>query len=457
MLDCILKEFYPDNATNLALSSSIKTTITGQGSLPSCFRTTDLAAYSMLLAGQCLAQFANASGATLSKVEVDRRLASFWFDQSLYPQGWSLPPVWDDIAGNYPTIDGWIRLHTNAVNHKKAALSVLNCKSEREQVARAVKQMHAEELESAVVGAGGAAAEMRSLGSWQKHSQGQAVAKESLVAWEDHGLSSKLAVAGNPSRPLAGIKVLDLTRVIAGPVASRFLAGYGADVLRIDPIDLWDDADNAPEMTLGKRCAGLDLRKPADQPSFAELLAQADVFIHGYRPGALANLGFDEVRCRALNSQLNTVSLCAYGWSGPWAGRRGFDSVVQMSCGIAHAGMQWQSVDKPHPLPVQALDHATGYLMAAAALHALKERALSGRVLSAKLSLAKTADLLSQFPATNSAQPLKEVAEADFTRQIEPTAWGAAKRISFPVNIKGCPAAWPYPAGNLLSSEPGWA
>src|SRR5262249_44968017 len=133
----------------------------------------------------------------------------------------------------------------------------------------------------------------------------------------------------------------------------------------------WDEPGVIPEVTLGKRCAGLDLNLSEDRRAFEVLVAECDVLVHGYRPGALAKLGYDEMTLRSLNPHFIDVALSAYGWSGPWAGRRGFDSLVQMSSGIADEGKRRATVEKPTPLPVQALDHATGYLMAAAAVRGL--------------------------------------------------------------------------------------
>ena len=168
-----------------------------------------------------------------------------------------------------------------------------------------------------------------------------------------------------------------MTRVLAGPVATRFLAGFGAEVLRID-LPGWDEPAIVPDVTLGKHCARLDLRQPRDRNTWEGLLQAADVLVHGYRPGALAGLGLDAEQRRALCPGLVDVSLDAYGWDGPWRGRRGFDSLMQMSCGIAAAGMTMLNRDRPTPLPVQALDHATSYIMAAAAVRGLTDRLITG-------------------------------------------------------------------------------
>ena len=235
---------------------------------------------------------------------------------------------------------------------------------------------------------------MRSRDAWLAHPQGAAVAREPLVAWTTAAQTSPSGRNGEArGQPLAGIRVLDLTRVLAGPVSTRLLAAFGADVLRIDP-PFWSETTLEPEMTLGKRCAGLDLRQSEDRSVFEALLREADVFVHGYRSDALQGLGYGPEELRQYNPTLVDVALCAFGWTGPWAQRRGFDSLVQMSSGIADFGMRSESASEPRPLPVQALDHATGYLMAAAVLHALRQRRSKGRVLSARLSLARTAHLL---------------------------------------------------------------
>jgi hypothetical protein len=459
MLSHILQSFETTDVSGRYRFQDIGMSVSRPENLASCFDVSGLAANSILTAVKCLFELTGACGLeqdTSCQAIVDQRLASLWFGQSLYPDGWSLPPAWDDLAGDYLTRDGWIRLHTNAIHHRKAAVSVLNCDDDRKAVENAVRNRLSAELESAIVNAGGCAAEMRSLEQWKSHPQGQAIAKEPLVIWNEHGSTEILKPANTLERPLKGIRVLDLTRVLAGPVATRFLAAYGADVLRIDPVDLWDDSVNAPEMSLGKRCAGLDLRKSKDRNVLISLMSMADVFVHGYRPGALEKLGFNEQQCREINAGLVTVSLSAYGWSGPWAQRRGFDSLVQMSSGIADAGMIWKNSRIPHPLPVQALDHATGYLMAAAALYGIAERIRSGRVMSARLSLAKTADLLSHYLIGNGSPELNPVDVGDFSSDIENTVWGLAKRLKFPLTITNVTPGWDYPAGHLRSSSPAW-
>ncbi len=429
--------------------------VSADGNLASYFDVTGLATSSIGAAGLMLAQYARGGANGGVKVKTDSRLASLWFGMSLRPEGWEMPPIWDPIAGDYRAKNGWIRLHTNAPHHRAAALSVLGEHSNREALEPVITGWDAVDLENAVVGAGGCAAAMKSLESWIDHPQGLAVSQQPLILWQAHeGVDPKIRQLDH-RRPLAGIKVLDLTRVLAGPVAGRFLAAYGADLLRIDPAD-WDEPAVIPEVTLGKRCAGLDLKDRDDRVIFEDLLAEADVLLHGYRPDALINLGYDSEGLRTINPCLIDVTLNAYGWSGPWSKRRGFDSLVQMSCGIADYGMRMSGADKPVPLPVQALDHATGYLMAAAVLHALLEQARSGKVLSARLSLARTACLLCATKRPEMNGKLVAERKDDIDPHVENTAWGPGHRVKFPIEIAGIKHSWDYPAAKLRSAPAVW-
>ena len=367
--------------------------ITGSGRLRSAFAVTDLAIASIGAAGASLAELVALGGRGKPHVVVDRAFASQWFASSATSLGWKPPPAWDPVAGDYPGRDGWVRLHTNAERHRRAALAVLGVKADRDAVGQAVSKWLVEELETAVVEAGGAAATMRSRKEWDVHPQGQAVAQEPLIHCEPTRGGAGYWHAVDGSRPLAGLRVLDMTRVLAGPVGTRLLAGWGAEVLRIDPPG-WDEPGLALEVTLGKHCARLDLRESEQRARWRALLSEADVLVHGYRPGALEALGLGRDERDRHRPGLVDVSLDAYGWSGPWCGRRGFDSLVQMSSGIAAEGMAAFGTDRPTPLPVQALDQATGYLMAASVIAGLVEREKHGVGSRWRTSLARTARLL---------------------------------------------------------------
>jgi CoA-transferase family III len=430
-------------------------TMTGEGALPSAFAVSDLAAASVAAAGLAVAELISARNGPLPSVHVDRRLASFWFGTTLRPLGWSLPPPWDPIAGDYAGSDGWIRLHTNAPHHREAALKVLRTPAGKDSVAAAVSAWRIDDLETAVVDNGGCAAAMRGLAEWAAHPHGKAVAAEPLAWIEESDTMPVKDWLPSRDRPLAGVRVLDLTRVLAGPVATRFLAGFGADVLRIDPPG-WDEPGVIPSVTLGKRCARLDLRRPEQRRVFDDLLASADVLVHGYRPAALRGLGLDETARQRLRPGLVDVSLDAYGWSGPWRERRGFDSLVQMSSGIAAEGMRLFGAAKPRPLPVQALDHATGYIMAAGVVRGLARRLARGAGSRTRTSLARTAALLTSASAPDQVGVFAEETDADFDPKTEATGWGPARRMKPPVILDGAAMRWDHPAKPLGSAEAIW-
>jgi len=428
------------------------------GSLPSVFAVSDLAQASVGACGDALARLIGLDGRRVPSVTVDRDLASAWFGFSIRAVGWELLSPWDAVAGDYATSDGWIKLHTNAPHHRAVALAVLGVPGHREAVAGAVAPWTSDELEAAVVAAGGAAAALRSVRAWDEHPQGRAGAAEPLV--HRHLTSDAPArptPAGPAGRPLDGVRVLDLTRVLAGPVATRSLAGWGAEVLRIDPPG-WDEPGVVPEVTLGKRCAVLDLTTTRGRDRFLELLAGADVLLHGYRSDALEGLGLGaDVRADARPGLVD-VSLDAYGWSGPWVARRGFDSLVQMSSGIARAGMEAAGADRPVPLPVQALDHATGHLLAACALAGLARRRAEGTGSRWRTSLARVARLL--VDAGTVDDPGGEDIEPASPRPgdpVERTPWGDAGRLPPPVVVDGAPQRWVLPACRLGSSPAEWA
>ena len=446
--------------------------------MESCYPVRSFAAASVGTAGSAIAELATTLAGTPVSATADPTLSRAWFAGSFLPAGWEIPSPWDALSRDYPCADGWIRLHTNAPHHRSAALAVLGlpADADAETAAPAVRPWKGEELEEAVVEAGGCAARMLTAEQWLSHPQGQAVAQEPLVGWSRRQPAAPVRSAGTSQRPLQGVRVLDLTRVIAGPVATRFLAGFGAQVLRIDPPD-WNEPALEPEMMVGKHCARLDLRSPQGAAKIRELIAGADIVVHGYRTGALAGLGLDEHRLQQLHPGIVTVAINAYGWTGPWRGRRGFDSLVQMSSGIADAGMAWSTADAPRPLPVQALDHATGYLAAAAAVRAWTRR-LDGEVHAARLSLARTAaelqraaDARAPVPppwksgpqSSESGRPAKTAQppeEAPPPMTAEQTFWGPGQRLSPPLLFE--PAGnsprmtWEVPAAPLGSAAPEW-
>ena len=389
------------------------------------------------------------------------------------------PALWDPVAGNYSTRDGFIRLHTNYEHHRIAALKVLGVAADRSAVSGAVSRWSSDDLERAIVAAGGCAAAMRSRAAWQAHEQGRAVAAEPLVdvtlgppcmsvsaAPPQPEAPDRSPVA--PPTPLSGLRVLDLTRVLSGPACTRFLASYGADVLRIDPPGFQDVPAALPDTTVGKRRTRLDLRATGDRARFEELLADADVLVVSYRRDALARLGYDMDDLWARRPTLIVARVVAYGHTGPWADRRGYDSLVQMSSGIAaqgrrqpegnhsEVGARSAEGERPVPLPLQALDHGTGYLLAAAVIRSLSRLAHSGRASEVRLSLARTAELLcSTFDLDGALATGAALDPAPFLEEAS-SGFGRIRRVKPLAGIAGMEPAWARPAGPLGSHPPSW-
>jgi crotonobetainyl-CoA:carnitine CoA-transferase CaiB-like acyl-CoA transferase len=316
--------------------------------------------------------------------------------------------------------DGWVRLHANYPWHLRRALHVLGCEDDPGLVGPAIAARTTADLEEAFAAAGGLAFAVRTLDEWTSHPQGQAVASQALVGTDAGPGPGRKLPAG---RALDGIRVLDLTRVIAGPVATRTLAAWGADVLRLDAPQLPEIATQAIDTLLGKRSALLDLSSRDGYQQLQRLLAEADLLVQGYRPGALARFGLAPEALAERWPHLSVVTLSAWGSSGPWSGRRGFDSLVQCPSGIAAIE---GSADEPGAMPAQALDHATGYLAAAAGIMALAARHADGHPRYQRLSLARTARWFTDAGRAAQAAPrdqapgplLTEVPGAGFTVRV---------------------------------------
>jgi hypothetical protein len=333
------------------------------------------------------------------------------------------------------TADGWLRLHGNYPHHRDAVLGVLG-----EDVERAAATWRAEDLEAAVVDAGGAAAAVRTPEQWRAHPQGIAAAELPL-------LSLRRSVDGPlRRRELRGLRVLDLTRVIAGPVATRTLASHGADVLRIDGPRIPEDPDALLDTGSGKRHVTMDFTTPGGRRTVDALLSGADVVVQGYRPGALDAFGLAPEALAERHPHLVVVRLSAWGSTGPWRGRRGFDSLVQAATGIA---LRAGSAQAPGTLPVQALDHATGHLAAAVVLGALARQREEGGGWYGELSLAQTAHWLLAAPA----EPRDDGVEVDATPYLQelPSARGT-------VGVVAPPGSPPWTAAADLSptAAPQW-
>ncbi|MFE6365039.1 CoA transferase [Streptomyces sp. NPDC057806] len=360
------------------------------------------------------------------------------------------PVAFAPLSRFWRTADGWVRTHANYPHHTERLLTALGCRPDG--VEAALAERSAAQVEEAVYAAGGLAVAVRTPEEWTAHPQARAVAGRPLVERErlDPAPARVLPPAG-PALPLDGVRVLDLTRVLAGPVGTRTLALLGADVLRVDPPRCPELPDQHADTGFGKRSATLDLR--ADRRALEELLKSADVVVTGYRPGALDRFGLAPEALAERRPGVVVAQVSAWGTSGPWGRRRGFDSLVQAATGIA---VTEGSARRPGALPAQALDHGTGYLLAAAVLRALTEQADDGGSRVVRLALARTALWLTNgIDATGTGGAAYEgpepwLAETD-------SALGRLRYALPPVAYEGGPGDWARPPGPLGADPAGWS
>lgn len=363
------------------------------------------------------------------------------------------------------TGDGWVRTHANYPHHRAALLDALAVPEDVPAVEAALAERSALEVEEAVYAAGGLAVALRTPETWAAHEQAVAVAERPLV--ERGRLDSAharafppLDRAGTSLLPASGLRVLDLTRVLAGPVATRTLALLGADVLRVDPPRFPELPDQHADTGFGKRSATLDLA--TDRRTFEELLAAADVVVTGYRPGALDRFGLSPEALAERRPGVVVAQVSAWGAYGPWRERRGFDSLVQVATGIATVE---GSAEQPGALPAQALDHGTGYLLAAGVLRALTEQADDGGSRFVRLALARTAQWLlggGLAGAYESGGAAGNVGAHD--TYDGPGAWlgetdsgvGRLRYALSPVAFEGGPADWQRPPGAWGTDPARW-
>jgi crotonobetainyl-CoA:carnitine CoA-transferase CaiB-like acyl-CoA transferase len=325
-------------------------------------------------------------------VSVAMRDAAIEFRSERYLRVNGKPPpeYMDAIHGIYRCGDGrWVRIHANFPHHRDGTLSLLRCDHDRAAVARALAEWDAEAFETAAAKAGLVATMSRSFAEWDGHPQGSVIPALPLFSIQRIGDALPQPLPDG-DRPLAGIRVLDLTRVIAGPVCGRTLAAHGGDVLLVASRHLPTMEPLVIDNGRGKLSTAIDLRSTEGRATLAGLIRDADIFVQGYRPGAIAARGFGADDAARMRPGIVCVSLCAYSHAGPWAGRRGFDSLVQNANGLNVAEAKAAGAETPKPLPAQALDHCTGHLMAFAAMTALARRAREGGSWHVRVSLAQT-------------------------------------------------------------------
>ncbi|MGH3212548.1 MAG: CoA transferase, partial [Trebonia sp.] len=358
----------------------------------------------------------------------------------------------------FPTADDRrIFLHRRAAHHAARQERVLGCGHSDAEVTEAVRRWKGADLEEAIVAADACAALVRTHDEWARLEQAAAVAELPLLEVTKIG-DSDPEPAGAGNRPVGGLRVLDVTHVLAGPTCARTLAEHGADVLRIGLNSAADANPMQRDTGHGKRSAVLDLKSAEGAATLRALIGGADVFSQGYRPGALAALGFSPADAARLRPGIVYVSMTAFGRLGPWRGRRGYDSVVQSASGFCDE----VAVDgEPRFLPVSALDYVTGYLAAFGAQVALALRATEGGSYHVQLSLAQAGRYLAGLPRTAPAERAGLAAELPAGRLAElltetDTPFGRLRHLAPAAGMSRTPPHWDRPTVPMNHDSTAW-
>ncbi|MBT8239818.1 MAG: CoA transferase [Acidimicrobiales bacterium] len=349
-------------------------------------------------------------------------------------------PVWSDLSGYYETSGGGhIQFHCNFPHHAAGVVAELGCDPTRESIQAAVLRRDAQELESALIGQGMIAARLRTLDEWRAHPHAVATAALPLISVERIG-------DGPPRSVDRRRRVLDCSRIIAGPVAGQVFASRGADVLRIGSQHLPSVDIGVLTTGSGKRNAFVELDTSAGVATMRGLLDDVDVWVDAYRPGGFEGHGFslDTVAPGSV-----TVQVSAFDWVGPWAGRRGFDSIVQSTTGIVRAGSEAAGTTEPTPLPVQALDYCTGLLAAFAGERLVQHQSEVGGTWLARLSLLRTRNWLVGRAAPKPFTPASPEVSPD-AMQTTTTPFGEV------TTARPLAGSWPHGPQPLGSSAPVW-
>jgi crotonobetainyl-CoA:carnitine CoA-transferase CaiB-like acyl-CoA transferase len=437
----------PDSTASLDLTGR-------EPALPSSFRVGAAAQASIGASGLAAAALWRLRGGADQRVAVDMRhaAAEFQSERHLRRAGTAPTDIWDAIAGLYPTGDGWVRLHTNFPHHRAGILALLGCGPDRAAVAAALLTWKAEAFETAATAAGMCVAALRDFPAWDAHPQAAFVAACPVLRITRIGDAPVQTLPSMATRPLSGVRVLDLTRVIAGPVGARTLAAHGADVLHITSPRLPNIAPLLLDTGRGKRPAFLDLHLAADRATLHGLATDADVFLQSYRAGALAAHGFSATELAALRPGIVVATLSAYGETGPWAGKRGFDSLVQTATGFNAAEAEASGSVTPRVLPAQALDHASGYLLALGSMAALHHRSTEGGSWLAEVSLAGTGRWLRGLGRLADGFSVPDLADVEDLLETH----DGVTAVRHAAILSATPARWSRPALPLGSCAPEW-
>jgi crotonobetainyl-CoA:carnitine CoA-transferase CaiB-like acyl-CoA transferase len=421
--------------------------------LPSSFAVGTAAQVSTAAAALAATEIGRSRNGLVQSVAVDMREAALECRGHFTIDGKNLE-LWDPIAGLYRCADaergGWVRIHTNFAHHRDGVLRLLGLPSgpetPRAAVAQALAGWKALEFERVAADAGMVVAALRSADEWARHPQSAAVAELPLIAIERIGDAAPLSWPELPqdAPPLTGLKILDLTRILAGPVGTRTLAAYGADVMLVNSPKL-PNIGAIADTSRGKRSALADLRTTEGRDGLRRVLTDAHVFVQGYRPGGLSALGFGISQLAEMRPGLVSVSLSAYGETGPWGGRRGFDSLVQTATGFNRDEADSAGSAEPKAMPIQILDMATGLLIALGSQAALLRQQSQGGSWHVTLSLARTAQWLRELGRVEHGFEASTFADQP-TLQRWPSSYGELMAPAHAARFSHTPVTWTRPS-----------
>jgi crotonobetainyl-CoA:carnitine CoA-transferase CaiB-like acyl-CoA transferase len=392
------------------------------------------------------------------KISIYAAVAALNSIKYMHLNGGPPPPIWDPISGFYPAKHGrWIHLHCSFPTLRERILQILSAPADKIEIAKRTRMWDAAELEEAIFVGGACAGFARTPEEWSAHPQAKAVAGLPIIEIRRIG-DAPVQSFTEGSRPLSGVRVLDLTRVLAGPTGSRALAEHGAEVLKITSPHLVDSGLMELDTGLGKFSAHLDLRQSDHASKLRELAQATDIFCQSYRPGALANYGFGPEAIASIRPGIIYATLSAWGHGGPWGHRRGYDSVVQSATGMAYVS---RVAERPQFLPVAAIDYLSGYSMALGVMAALMRRAVEGGSWLVRVSLAKTGQWISEnglFPGAQIAELGSDV-PAQLVEEMSVQTNGPAgvlKHLSPAVKMSETPPYWARSAVPLGFDPPEW-
>lgn len=441
--------------------------ITDAECLPSSFKVDHLAQTSISLSALTAALFHSIRHRVpVPNVTVPMEHACVEFlSERLYTlNGASTPLPWGTLGGLHKTKDGYIRMHDSFPNHRTAALRILGLEdgSSREDVAARMLEWEAVELETEAARKGAVIAALRSFEEWDAHPQSTAISNSPILLNRVLEAPPYIPTSLKDDKCLRGIKVVEMSRVIAAPVAGKTLAAHGADVLWITSPTLPDLPALDRDLARGKRSVQLDIKKPDDKAKLLCLLRTADVFIQSYRPGSLAAQGLSVEELTATNPNLVIATLSAYGLHGPWFHRRGFDSLVQTCSGVNVADAERYGAGEPVlVLPCQALDHASGYLLAAGVVAALCKRATEGGAYEVHISLAgvmKYLRSLGQYPGKSgfARKEFKGYEDAVAYLETRQSGFGELRAVRHAASVEGLETGWDVMPKPLGSDDAVW-